>query len=301
MKVQNSDNNIFNNSDAILMPYGVKKEDLKFVDGLFKGTMIVKPRHAKAWLEYMIKNRAVNSSNLRRLVAQINADKWKYNGETFKFSVEGKMIDAQHRCLAIVETGRSLKTDIVIGLEEDAFDTIDTGRNRNSSDVLSALGYKNYTALSSVAVFIMHYETGNTVGAIRARKKDLFNSDVVEFVEKNSPSLPNFVNTYFNKFQTSDKVVNFKLIGGLMWYFLDRHFKEAYTFFDKLMNGVNVTRDEPVFILRKKLLQDKSSEYKMSDRQKAIFIVKTWNATRKGETLKILKWNPANETMPEII
>jgi hypothetical protein len=147
-------------SKEILMPYGVNKSDLKFVDGLYKGTMIVTPRHASAWLGYMVKNRAVNKSNLRRLTTQINADKWKYNGETFKFSAEGKMLDGQHRSLGIVETGKSLKSDIIVGLSEDTFDTIDTGKSRNSSDALSALGYRNYTYLSSIAVFIIIWKTG---------------------------------------------------------------------------------------------------------------------------------------------
>lgn len=65
---------------------------------------------------------------------------WKMNGEAIKFSNTGRLLDGQHRLLACVESGCSVRTLVIRGLPEDTQETMDAGKSRTMANVLELKG-----------------------------------------------------------------------------------------------------------------------------------------------------------------
>jgi hypothetical protein len=74
---------------------------------------------------------------------------WDLNGQTIKVSVDGALLDGQHRLEAVVHSGVTISSVVVRGLSPAARDTIDTGRRRRLADVLAIEGYPDAIALAT--------------------------------------------------------------------------------------------------------------------------------------------------------
>ena len=123
------------------------------------GQMIVTPNMATEWLEQNKRNRHIRQSHVDDLAQEIKSGLWKFDGATIRFDTEGNILDGQHRLWAVIESGLSIDTFVVLGLESDVFAVIDTGIVRTGADVLSRLDMtpqERRTASTAVA-WIMRY------------------------------------------------------------------------------------------------------------------------------------------------
>jgi len=74
----------------------------------------------------------------------------------------------------------------------------------------------------------------------------------------------------------------------------------ADTFFVKLAQGTGLERDEPVYILRERLLEEqKDKSHKMSPIHVMALVIKAWNATREGKRIRALRWRTEGESPEE--
>ncbi|WP_344004786.1 hypothetical protein [Nocardioides lentus] len=129
----------------------------------------VSPALAETWL-----SRNPNNRNLRRPVVDgyardMEAGRWRLNGETLKFSADGQLYDGQHRLNAIVQAGATVPMVIVRGLTPDVMPTVDAGAKRTYSDALKLTGEENTATLAAVCRRAVMWERGmrTNTGAIR--------------------------------------------------------------------------------------------------------------------------------------
>jgi hypothetical protein len=88
------------------------------VNSKTKGVLlfVLTPEIAEFLIGRNTSNRQVNKPTLERYVRDIKAG-WKHNGDTIKISIDVILLDGQHRCLAVIETGISIEAAISYGLE----------------------------------------------------------------------------------------------------------------------------------------------------------------------------------------
>lgn len=91
------------------------------------GRVLVTPEMATEWLKANRSNRHVNKNGVARASAAIKSGRWKFNGQTVIFSVTWRLLDGQHRLMAIVEAGIAVEVLVWTGITDDAMVTIDTG------------------------------------------------------------------------------------------------------------------------------------------------------------------------------
>jgi len=77
------------------------------------------------------------------------ADKWFFTGDVIRISKTGKLLDAQQRLLAIIESGIPQTMHIQTGIDDEAFAVIDSGRTRSGADALALAGYKDVNVLAA--------------------------------------------------------------------------------------------------------------------------------------------------------
>jgi hypothetical protein len=118
------------------------------------------PKLAESFLRDNPENRSKNKGNIEKLSAAMLRGEWQLNGETIKISKTGRLLDGQHRCLAVIKSGITVQTLIVFGCDDDVFKTIDKGRARLNSDSLSAMGFQNCNRLSACVNLLRAVEMG---------------------------------------------------------------------------------------------------------------------------------------------
>ena len=80
---------------------------------------------------------------------------WNPNtGEPIKINRQRQMVDGQHRCLAVIESGVPIKATLAIGVDDEAYKVIDSGRKRSIADALGISHGKDVGAVSKAIVML---------------------------------------------------------------------------------------------------------------------------------------------------
>lgn len=272
------------------IPFGIKRDQCHVdpVTNILKITTHVSPEMAQRWLQNNKSNRPFSSANLRYLRNQVLQQKWIYNSESIKFDRSLGLIDGQHRLQTIVNTGVTLKLDIVIGLDPGAFHTIDTGKVRDGSDVLHTVGHSNSAHLASVARMVISYEKGHAISNW-TRQGGTDNKDLIDWCDAN-PQVGEILKEFLHIHHKGENILTKKIGGSLYYIFagIDRYL--ANDFFTKLLTGERLTATSPVYHVRKVLIKDKmSKETTMKNEYKIKYIIKAWNDFRAGKQLKTFR------------
>lgn len=258
--------------------------------------IIITPALAAKYLERNLENINVSEKHVLFLSGQMQTGKWKITGDAIKFGRSGKLIDGQHRLLAIIKSGKSFKYPVITGLPDDAFEVMDTGKNRNASDILSLKGVTNSSHVATMAKFVMNFENGKFFAPHRTnRDHKCTNSDVLHFASSH-PEIAEIV-TYcaaaYNKF----RVISPGVLAGLYYLFCKKNQFKCDDFFDQYSTGLNLTNDNPIYLLREVLIKDSIQKRKLPMRDKIALFILAWNAFIKGKSLKRLVFND-NQDFP---
>jgi hypothetical protein len=95
----------------------------------------VSPEIAKHMLLSNTINRAVRPLKWKKYSQEMKSGHWKLSHQGIAFSNNGKLLDGQHRLLAIVDSGITLPFMVTYGLDESLFSKIDVGFLRTTSEV----------------------------------------------------------------------------------------------------------------------------------------------------------------------
>lgn len=137
----------------------------------------VTPEVAKELLEGQIKNRPISKAVVRKYKEFMEQDQWQLNGEPIIFG-GNKLIDGQHRLSACIESGKSFDAIWIELQSENSFRTLNQGKRRGGSDILSIAGHKNTISLySAMCILAKIDESGSLAyqGHGSGSRKDVAN------------------------------------------------------------------------------------------------------------------------------
>jgi hypothetical protein len=117
----------------------------------------VTPELATKWLANPARNRTVGPTGLRnvhRYARDMISDRWKQTYEPVRFDVEGKLMDGQHRMLAVIEAKRPVEFLVVKGLDGGVITCIDVGLIRKVAQILQIEGFENTFKMASCIAMV---------------------------------------------------------------------------------------------------------------------------------------------------
>lgn len=251
----------------------------------------ITPKIASTWYPALNeKNRPLSLERVRIMADDMRHGRWKLNGETIKFSNEGKLIDGQHRLAAVIESGVSIHCLICRDVHISTFETIDTGKKRSAGDVIGMLG-EDY-----------HTQTASTLGVIEDILTQSYqfhgritNSRIKEMFEQ-FPEVRNSVKRVHDK----QKLVFPSLLMGLDYLFRQVNPEAAEKFLNDFLSGAGLAFDDPVHVLRERLMRNKMASAKMPKKPMAALIIKAFNSRLKGTLVDRLTFG-AEEKFPKIL
>jgi len=125
----------------------------------------ITPSIAKELLDNNNHNRKQRKANVRAIEDALRSGSWQVTGQTIIISKTNQLMDGQHRLQAVMNTGISMQHLVVRGVENDVFHTIDTGKPRQASDVLSIAGIPNHSAVATLIKKFQAYQDCDIVNS----------------------------------------------------------------------------------------------------------------------------------------
>ena len=90
----------------------------------------ITPEIAKTMLGENVNNRRISRDNVNLFAREIRNGEWRFNGEAIKFGKDGRLLDGQHRLLAVIAADKPLTTLVIRGLEDETQQTMDSAEKR---------------------------------------------------------------------------------------------------------------------------------------------------------------------------
>ena len=91
--------------------------------GLTVEVEIITPDMADTYLQNNAHHRKVKQKKVDQYVKDLQEGDWHLNGKTITFDKNGRLLGGQHRLNAVVQSGKSLTTLVVRGLDPELVET----------------------------------------------------------------------------------------------------------------------------------------------------------------------------------
>lgn len=135
------------------------------------------PELAREWLETMPEyQRKASAVVVAEYAKDMGDGRWiEGTGDAIRFNKQGQMIDGQHRCLAVIESGVSIVVTIIEGLDDEVYLVLDKGRKRTAADTI---GGKNANVRAAIAKALIALSNGTPVASILSGNTSKKNSPI---------------------------------------------------------------------------------------------------------------------------
>lgn len=252
----------------------------------------ITPTLAAQYLTRNSMNRPVSAMVVKSLAGAIKRGEWKLNGESIKFSADGRLLDGQHRLNAIIHSGMAAQTAVVRGIDSDAFDTLDQGRKRTAGDVLAIAGEKNSRILAAILRNIMAIERNGDMGL-----------QVTPAQVENALLLHPYARELASAYQSSKaRTFATAVVPAVLTIASERgHPNEALFFMGNLASGANLDSRSPILLLRERLIESHTNRIRrLSVVVQCAYTIRAWNAYIDDRPLYRLNYRPGSDEFPAI-
>lgn len=260
-------------------------------------TVLVTPDQAVAWLHPDVNrcNRPITPGRVKQYAAAMKRGEWVANGQTLIFASTGRLLNGQHRLMGVVESNMAVFMDIIEGVDEAAFSTLDTGANRSSSDYLALAGEQHTKVLGTALTWLFRYINYKVVTTERPSNAQM------RVVLNDNPNIRESAAYVNNKgFQKKETTTITDLLPPGLAAFVRYKIYEAQPvkaeeFFDKLVTGANLTNTDPVWWLRERLAKFRSEKTKKDQTEILALVIKAWNHYVVGNEIQQLRFHKNSE------
>lgn len=255
----------------------------KSTDGIEPVVERITPRRAAELLTLNQRNRHIRKAVVDRYVQDMVAGRWAFNGAPIIVSDTNVLIDGQHRLTAVVEAGVALRFVVIYDAPDSTRYTVDQGAARKPGDILAFAGVENSTAVASIARVLMSREAGlSSTSGFRPS-----NTAIKGWVE-NNPDIIEASDVYG---QSRRQVPANPSIVAAAYYMCSRiDAAAAHDFFvRRLINTEGLTANDPVKVLRKRLLDMPGRDSAQVKSEQLRYILLAWNIDREGRRVMKLQ------------
>lgn len=242
---------------------------------------LITPATAALFLETNECNRPVSDFLVEAYERDIRANKWEFNGDSLRFDREGRMVEGQHRCLAIVRAGKPIKTLICFNA---SWVNVNAGVAESASSKLRGQKYRSIVA--AVARLL----------EMRTLGKDIFDKDFrltpTEVLRYSRDAGDDLVDAAASVAPMGTHGMSRNAIYGWIYLVAAEHlgFEAVRRFFHQLASGEEA---HPLIArLRTRLIADASRMSRSTPlnlREKAYLVTRTIEAVATREKLERLQ------------
>lgn len=261
----------------------------------------ITPEVAMQFLSQNPNNRHIVQNHVIVLSREMAMGDWHVTGQGITISDKGKLLDGQHRLLAVEDSGETIWMVVTRGIKKEAMNVIDTvARSRSAGDIFSMRGYKNAIALAAGINVLNKFSLNGRFNSLNHADSRLTQSQYDKHLEI-FPQLKEWA--HYQATLTEHVLYPSIIIGcGVVFGLAETEDGQARQFFWKLDSGEMLHKDEPIYQLRKHLLRFNANRKSFRVRPETVIflLIKTWNAHVSGADFARLKIS-GRERMPLVI
>lgn len=241
-------------------------------------------------------NRGISGSVVEKYARDMREGRWRLNGQTIKLTASGRLLDGQHRLEAVKKAQRPFPAIIVEGVPESCLGSLDVGHKRGLGEILRDRGETNTASLASALrwLWMLKHEV------VLAANTSPTNGEMLELLDAN-PEIRRGQKYAVNlrEFMGSG------ITSALHFVFSQKNVEQADTFFERLIDGVELTSTSPIYHLRERFIKIRSSHrVRVAEAERVALTIKAWNAYREERPLQQLSWRTrgtARELLPAAV
>jgi hypothetical protein len=231
-------------------------------------------------------NRPFKKNAIKKYVADILAGRWHFTAEPVKVDPEGRLLDGQNRCVAVIQASEqkgepvSIPILLVRGLEANAQDYMDSGTGRSIGDQLARRGAKDYAVAAAASRLCIQYDNGWLSSAEAPT-----HSQAIEFYDMNAENLQIFV-THARSNNYSAVTPSTLAAGAFLIHRVIGDYEEVMDFISMIKEGVGLGAGDPVLAFRNRLQQARNDKERVDNTTALSMMLRCWNARRAGQTME---------------
>lgn len=266
-------------------PSGVVVGVVKDPSGPYMKVEQVGPERAQELLGHNVENRIVSSVQVNELAEAMRQGMFVFDGSPLRVSHSGRLLDGQHRLLAILKSETTQTLAIWYNVSDEAQIIMDTGRRRSFGDALKLRGEKDTAVLGAIIRAAYRWDQGVRGAA------------VVEGTQKVSAQYPILLEYLDQHPEVREGIrpgsrvravtrVPMSVLGVAYFLFqrLDEDAPEdTAVFFHRLATGEELAPGNPVHTLRQQWIRMAADRDKPPTALYLAQMVRAWNAYRDGE------------------
>lgn len=250
----------------------------------------ITPAMAEKYLALNVEhNRVVRDLKVQRYADAMTEGHWLPTSSTIKFDRNGHLIDGQHRLMAIIKSGKTVRMAVARNESPASIHVIDTNTPRNGGDSLVFAGLANKGRafqVAGIANALNGWHNGLFTNAMSAlgQGERMTNDEMVVFVREHQAIIEEAMHVADQVY----RMVPLNKSGVALSYIVLKNVDAdaAEEFFSRLMNGVLHGAEDPLLTLTRKVNADRLTAGKKSITGTTLYlIIRTWNAWREGEVL----------------
>lgn len=250
-------------------------------------TEMIGPEDAAFILEnHNKRNRSLTPKTVAEYARAMTNDEWRFIGDPIRFDKNGDLLDGQQRLAAIVESGCPQQFVVIRNLEKDDQRYMDGGRKRTAIDQLRIEGMPNAAVAAGIAALYLHW----TADDLPWNNIKFSTFEIVEWVENNLDSVEaacKHADTLYRSTRASKSIVG----AAYLIFCQARDVETATEFINLVGSGVGLDTGSPILLLRQKMIFWASLRHgqRPTRHEMFYFVIRTWNAWRKGEKMTKLQ------------
>lgn len=264
------------------------------------GVVTITPDMARQWLASNIKNRKKRRDGVDSYARDIKNGDWVLTGDSLKFDWFGNLLDGQHRLEAIVLADKAIVTVVVWGVDPKAQDRVDTGIIRQFRDQLALRGVAHSDIIAPMLRRIILWDppynervqfNRNRVTAAELEVAFAMHQASVEYCADFVAPL------------AKGAGVSPSLLAFIFWILIQANADEACDFIVKMSTGEYMGSNDPIMILRDRILKAKSKRAAIHQSEAlwlAMFAYNAWMEGREVSRLILPKNGMSNESFPRL-
>lgn len=240
------------------------------------------PDMAKKWLDANTDNRAEREQDVAKYARDMESGNWHFTGDPVRRSITGKLLDGQHRLMAVLKSGVTIDLLVVDGLQDDTQVVMDTGRKRTFANQLQIRKESDSTVIAALLRQIIVAQQGQPVHA----NYQASHSEMDKFLADNpevrySAALARHVTALLKVAPTP--------VAFAHWLAAQNDRTKAAEFFTRLADGAGLFPGSPIYTLRERFIRSRANQERLTTAEQTALILLAWNAYQENRPLTKLQ------------
>lgn len=245
----------------------------------------IDPILAQKWLDTRELNiRSVREARVRNDALDMLEGRWFENGDVIRLAPDGELLDGMHRLSAIIRANCRITLWVAFNVPKESMGSIDAGSARSFSDYLKMSGEHRNVLQASVTRRLDYWYRGfryqwgggkSIQSIIVLRDLHARRRDDIRYGTKIGDDI-------------SRKTQFLRATAAALFFILtsDIDAEAATVFKDGVLDGENLSQDNPISALRRRLLG--YSANKLSDEERLAMFINAWNLWRAEKTAETI-------------